>query len=76
MGIEPFLVTASVNLIVAQRLARRVCADCKAPFDAPEQALLEIQLQAQRDRQLPAVRGRAARPATTRATRAASRSTR
>ncbi len=29
MGVEPFLVTASVNLIVAQRLARRICADCK-----------------------------------------------
>jgi type IV pilus assembly protein PilB len=44
MGIEPFLVTASVNLILAQRLARKVCADCKAPFDAPEQALLDIQI--------------------------------
>jgi type IV pilus assembly protein PilB len=31
MGVEPFLVTASVNLIVAQRLARRVCKDCKKP---------------------------------------------
>ena len=31
MGVEPFLVTASVNLIVAQRLARRICSDCKKP---------------------------------------------
>ncbi len=31
MGVEPFLVTASVNLIVAQRLARRICKDCKKP---------------------------------------------
>jgi type IV pilus assembly protein PilB len=31
MGIEPFLVTASVNLVVAQRLARRICTDCKVP---------------------------------------------
>ena len=31
MGVEPFLVCASVNLIVAQRLARRVCKDCKKP---------------------------------------------
>ncbi len=30
MGVEPFLVTASVNMIVAQRLARRICADCTA----------------------------------------------
>ncbi|NVB36850.1 type IV-A pilus assembly ATPase PilB [Pseudenhygromyxa sp. WMMC2535] len=31
MGVEPFLVTAAVNLIVAQRLARRICKDCKVP---------------------------------------------
>jgi type IV pilus assembly protein PilB len=30
MGIEPFMVTAATNLILAQRLARRVCKDCKA----------------------------------------------
>jgi type IV pilus assembly protein PilB len=28
MGVEPFLITASVNLVLAQRLARKVCADC------------------------------------------------
>ncbi|MCH7708365.1 MAG: type IV-A pilus assembly ATPase PilB [Myxococcales bacterium] len=31
MGIEPFLVASSVNCIVAQRLARRICEDCKEP---------------------------------------------
>jgi type IV pilus assembly protein PilB len=31
MGIEPFLVASSVNCIVAQRLARKVCGDCKEP---------------------------------------------
>jgi len=30
MGIEPFMVTAATNLILAQRLARRICKDCKA----------------------------------------------
>ncbi|HUH03521.1 MAG TPA: type IV-A pilus assembly ATPase PilB [Kofleriaceae bacterium] len=29
MGVEPFLVTASLNLILAQRLARRICTECK-----------------------------------------------
>jgi type IV pilus assembly protein PilB len=29
MGVEPFLITASVNLVLAQRLARKICADCK-----------------------------------------------
>ena len=31
MGIEPFLVASSVNLVLAQRLVRRICKDCKAP---------------------------------------------
>ena len=31
MGVEPFLITASVNLVLAQRLARKVCVECAAP---------------------------------------------
>ncbi len=31
MGVEPFLITASVNLVLAQRLARKVCAECAQP---------------------------------------------
>jgi type IV pilus assembly protein PilB len=42
MGIEPFLVATSVNLIAAQRLIRRVCQKCKEPEDIPVQALLNI----------------------------------
>jgi type IV pilus assembly protein PilB len=30
MGVEPFLITASVNLVLAQRLARKICVDCRA----------------------------------------------
>jgi type IV pilus assembly protein PilB len=42
MGIEPFLVTASLNLILAQRLARRLCPACKRPADnVDEQALID-----------------------------------
>ena len=41
MGIEPFLVASSVNLICAQRLVRRVCANCKEPHDTPPPALLQ-----------------------------------
>jgi len=41
MGIEPFLVATSVHLIVAQRLVRRICKDCREPIDLPPQALLE-----------------------------------
>jgi type IV pilus assembly protein PilB len=47
MGIEPFLVTASVNLIMAQRLARKICGDCKVPIDLPETAFLDIQIKPQ-----------------------------
>jgi type IV pilus assembly protein PilB len=42
MGVEPFLITASVNLVLAQRLARRVCADCKQPFQMDPQVLIEM----------------------------------
>src|SRR6266568_3454994 len=41
MGIEPFLVTASLNAIVAQRLCRKLCPECKKPVQLEEQALLE-----------------------------------
>jgi len=41
MGIEPFLVATSLNLICAQRLVRRICANCKEPLEIPEQALLD-----------------------------------
>ena len=41
MGIEPFLVTASLNAVVAQRLCRRLCPDCKAPAPLDEQAMLD-----------------------------------
>ena len=41
MGIEPFLVATSVHLIVAQRLVRRICVECKDKVDLPTQALIE-----------------------------------
>jgi len=41
MGIEPFLVTASLNAVIAQRLCRRLCPDCKVPAPVDEQALLD-----------------------------------
>jgi len=41
MGIAPFNIASSVNLITAQRLARRLCKQCKEPADYPNQALLD-----------------------------------
>ncbi|MEP0775495.1 MAG: type IV-A pilus assembly ATPase PilB [Acidobacteriota bacterium] len=42
MGIEPFLVATSVNIIAAQRLVRRICSQCKEETEAPVQALLSV----------------------------------
>jgi len=42
MGVEPFLVTASVNLVLAQRLARRICSECKEPTEKHPQALRDM----------------------------------
>ena len=41
MGIAPFNIASSVILITAQRLARRLCAQCKAPVDIPRETLME-----------------------------------
>jgi type IV pilus assembly protein PilB len=41
MGIEPFLVATSVNLICAQRLVRRICSNCKEELEVPQQTLLD-----------------------------------
>ena len=40
MGIEPFLLASSVRLILAQRLVRRLCPDCRAPIDPAAAAAL------------------------------------
>lgn len=42
MGIEPFLVASSVNAILAQRLARKVCSECQEPTEISVQALIEV----------------------------------
>jgi len=42
MGVEPFLVTASVNMVVAQRLARRICSECKQEVEKNEVALIDL----------------------------------
>jgi type IV pilus assembly protein PilB len=42
MGIEPFLVSSSVLLIAAQRLIRKICAECKEEYKVPLEALVDI----------------------------------
>ncbi|MEK7606959.1 MAG: GspE/PulE family protein [Patescibacteria group bacterium] len=41
MGVEPFLLAATLNVAIAQRLARKICSDCKAPAEIPEKVLAE-----------------------------------
>jgi type IV pilus assembly protein PilB len=40
MGVKPYAIATSVSLIIAQRLARRLCQSCKQPLDLPHDALL------------------------------------
>jgi type IV pilus assembly protein PilB len=47
MGVEPFLITASVNLVLAQRLARKVCADCAQPVRLDPRVTTELGMTAQ-----------------------------
>ena len=39
MGVKPYAIASSVSLIIAQRLARRLCSNCKEPIDIPAEAL-------------------------------------
>jgi len=41
MGVPPYNIASAVNLIIAQRLARRLCPNCKEPMDIPAEAMLE-----------------------------------
>jgi type IV pilus assembly protein PilB len=42
MGVAPFNIASAVSLITAQRLARRLCKNCKVPIEIPKEALLEV----------------------------------
>ena len=76
MGIEPFLVASSVNLICAQRLVRRICTNCKIDEPHAPPALVEAGFTPGRSEKVDPEEGQAAaRSATTPATRAASAST-
>ncbi|PYS99796.1 MAG: type II secretion system protein GspE [Acidobacteria bacterium] len=58
MGIEPFLVATSVNIIQAQRLIRRVCYNCKEEVHFPPEGLVEIGFGEEESRTLKMYKGR------------------
>src|SRR5579872_3318302 len=44
MGIPPFLITATVEAILAQRLVRKICVECRTQFEPSDELLMELQL--------------------------------
>ena len=58
MGIEPFLVSTSVNLICAQRLVRRICKECREEVQLPPHALVDVGFTAEEAPRLRLYKGR------------------
>ena len=58
MGIEPFLVATSVNIIQAQRLIRRICKDCKEEIHVPVEGLIEIGFSAEEAGEIKSYKGK------------------
>jgi type IV pilus assembly protein PilB len=44
LGLEPFLITATLEGLIAQRLVRKICRNCKEPYEPAEEQLLELDL--------------------------------
>ncbi|HEY5952929.1 MAG TPA: GspE/PulE family protein, partial [Terrimicrobiaceae bacterium] len=44
MGVEPFLISASLECVLAQRLIRKICSDCRAPYEPTESVLRSLGL--------------------------------
>ena len=51
MGIPPFLITATLEAVLAQRLVRRICTECRAEFEPSDELLMELQLPIEQARQ-------------------------
>jgi type IV pilus assembly protein PilB len=58
MGIEPFLVATSINLIQAQRLIRRVCKECKHEHPTPPEAMVEVGFSAEEVKSIKTYKGK------------------
>ncbi len=58
MGIQPFLVAASVNLVLAQRLVRKICGKCKGPVDVHPEAFAELGIREAEGKALTFYKGR------------------
>jgi type IV pilus assembly protein PilB len=51
MGVQPFLITATLEAILAQRLVRKICTECRTEFEPSDELLMELQLPIDQARQ-------------------------
>lgn len=58
MGIEPFLISSAVILILAQRLVRKICAECKEPIKVHPQLLIDLGVSPDEVKTFPVYKGR------------------
>ncbi len=58
MGIEPFLVASSCNLILAQRLARKICRDCKDKIQINDKVLIDLGVSSQEAKKMECSKGK------------------
>jgi type IV pilus assembly protein PilB len=57
MGVEPFLISSSVILVIAQRLVRMVCPECKTSVTLPEQAFIDLGVKPEEFHNIPLYKG-------------------
>ncbi|MDI6735218.1 MAG: ATPase, T2SS/T4P/T4SS family [bacterium] len=58
MGIEPFLISSTVLLVIAQRLVRKICPDCRESYEASTQTLRSVGIKIEGQKEFPLYRGR------------------
>ncbi len=58
MGVEPFLVASATNLVLAQRLARKICLNCKEPVSIPVKSLIDLGLTEEEAKNITCYRGK------------------
>lgn len=58
MGVEPFLVASATNLVLAQRLARKICLNCKEPVSIPVKSLIDLGLTEEEANNITCYRGK------------------
>jgi type II secretory ATPase GspE/PulE/Tfp pilus assembly ATPase PilB-like protein len=63
MEVEPFLIASSLDIIIAQRLVRRLCKDCRVPLEVPAETLTDIKQELERS-PVPEIRDVANKPLT------------